>query len=319
VHDRAPGGLLYPHYLRYMQSAKAAAGKPVALVAARQGSGCDRQAVEWTHAGFPVLDGIPAFLRGIRALFECRDHFAKSDTPPAAAPQEPIERWRSQLAAGGTLDEVSSLTMLEQFGIPAVGCRLVDDLETLEAAAATMPFPVVLKTAARGILHKTEQRGVILDIGNADELRAAYSDLCDRLGERVVVAPMVAEGIEMILGARRDPQFGPVVLIGFGGIHAEVLDDAAFLLPPFGRDSARRKVDALRLRPLLDGKRRQSAYDVAAFCEAAARFSAMVDALRDDLQEVDINPLIVTADGCIAVDALIVGRKGNPRRDEHEH
>jgi hypothetical protein len=115
----------------------------------------------------------------------------------------------------------------------------------------------------------------------------------------------------MILGARRDPQFGPVVLIGFGGIHAEVQKDAAFALPPFDIDTARRKVDGLRMRPLLDGKRGRPPYDVAAFCEVAVRFSAMVHALRDDLDEIDVNPLIVTAEGCIAVDALVAGRSGN--------
>jgi hypothetical protein len=130
---------------------------------------------------------------------------------------------------------------------------------------------------------------------------------------------MIKEGIEMILGARRDPQFGPVVLIGFGGIHAEVLKDAVFALPPFEADTARRKVDTLRMRPLLEGTRGRPPYEVAAFCEAAARFSAMVHALRDDLDEIDINPLVVTAGGCIALDALVVGRSGKHRRAENEH
>ena len=319
VHDRAPGGVVYTSYLRYMKAAREASGKPVALVAARQGSGFDPQVVEWTHSGFPVLDGVPAFLRGIRALFACRDHFTKTDTRPRLAPGKAVGRWKPVLAATGALDEVSSLAMLEEFGIPVTDFRVVDDFPSLDAAAATIPFPVVLKTAAPGISHKTEQRGVILNIGTGAELRAAYGELSGRLGPLAVVAPMIKEGIEMILGARRDPQFGPVVLIGFGGVHAEVLRDVAFVLPPFEADSARRKVDTLRMRPLLGGTRGRLPYDVAAFCEAAARFSAMVHALRDDLDEIDINPLIVTAGGCIAVDALVVGRSGKHRRAENEH
>jgi acyl-CoA synthetase (NDP forming) len=311
VHDRAPGGVVYTNYLRYMQTAHEASGKPVVLVAARQGSGFDPQVVEWTHSGFPVLDGVPAFLRGIRALFASRDHFTKAGAPPPLLPAEATGRWKPVLAASGALDEFSSLAMLKDFGIPVIDCRAVDDVQSLDAAAATIPFPVALKTATPGILHKTERRGVILNIGTGAELRAAYGELSARLGARAVVARMINEGIEMILGARRDPQFGPVVLIGFGGIHAEVQKDAAFALPPFDIDTARRKVDGLRMRPLLDGKRGRPPYDVAAFCEVAVRFSAMVHALRDDLDEIDVNPLIVTAEGCIAVDALVAGRSGN--------
>jgi acetate---CoA ligase (ADP-forming) len=309
VHDRGPGGALYPTYFRYMQAAKKASGKPVALVSARQGSGCDIQAVEWTHAGFPVLDGVPVFLRGVRALFACRDHFSLPQMQAPAAPREAVERWRSRLAAAATLDEASSLSMLKDFGVPVSDCHVVDDAEELAAASTSMTFPVVLKTAAPGIMHKTDRRGVIPGIETAEKLEAAYGELSARLGPRAIVAPMAEKGIEMILGARHDPQFGPVVLLGFGGIHAEVQKDVVFLLPPFDSAASRRKIDTLRLRPLLDGKRGAAPYDVAGYCEIAARFSAMVHALGESLQEVDVNPIIVTADGCIAVDALVASRQ----------
>ena len=313
VHDRAPGGKVYRSYLRYMQAARAASGKPVALVAARQGSGCDQQAVEWTHAEFPVLDGVPAFLRGVRALFACRDHLAAPEMQPPAAPLDAVERWRPRIAARrGALDEATSLTMLSDFGIPANPCRVVDSERSLAAAAADMTFPVVLKTAAPGILHKTEQRGVMLDIASEADLREAYRELSERLGKHALIAPMAGGGVEMILGARRDRQFGPVVLIGFGGIHAEVLKDVVFAMPPFDSLVARRKLDRLRLRPLLDGKRGAQPYDVDGFCEVAARFSSMVHALREDLAEIDINPLVVKHDGCLAVDALVIGSSDSP-------
>jgi acetate---CoA ligase (ADP-forming) len=309
VHDRAPGGLLYSGYLRYMQAAREASGKPVALVASRQGSGCDSRAVEWTHAGFPVLDGVPAFLKAVNALFACRDHFMQPEVPAPIAPAGAVERWRPQLAAAGGLDEASALSMLEDFGVPANRCRIVCDEAAVEAAAAAMTFPVVLKTATPKIMHKTERQGVILDIGTAAELRSAYRELAHRLGPRAVVAPMVEGGLEMILGARHDPQFGPVVVLGFGGIHAEVLRDVVFVLPPFDSAAARRKIERLQMRPLLDGRRGKPPYDVAGFCEVAARFSAMVHALGHDLQEVDVNPLLLSSDGCIAVDALVIGRQ----------
>ena len=91
----------------------------------------------------------------------------------------------------------------------------------------------------------------------------------------MLVAPMVEDGIEMLLGCKQDPQFGPVVLIGFGGIYAETLKDVVFALPPFSAQHARRCVDRLRLRPLLDGLRGKPSFDIDAFCNTAARFSAM--------------------------------------------
>jgi hypothetical protein len=122
---------------------------------------------------------------------------------------------------------------------------------------------------------------------------------------------MVKPGIEMILGVRRDPQFGPVVILGFGGTLAEILRDVTFALPPFDAAHARRCVDRLRLRALLDGVRGKDAVDVDAFCRMAASFSVMVHALRAELQELDVNPVIVGKEHCTAVDALVVSRRAS--------
>jgi hypothetical protein len=135
-----------------------------------------------------------------------------------------------------------------------------------------------------------------------------YSIMSKRLGEDVLVSAMAPAGVEMILGVNRDPQFGPVVLIGFGGVLAETINDMQFALPPFDAAHARRCVDRLRLRPLLDGVRGEPPVDIDAFCELAARFSEMAVALGDAVKEVDVNPLIVHADGAIAVDGLVIGR-----------
>jgi hypothetical protein len=120
---------------------------------------------------------------------------------------------------------------------------------------------------------------------------------------------MAAPGVEMILGVRRDPQFGPVVLFGFGGILAELTKDVVFALPPFDSAYARRRLDRLRFRPLLDGLRGKPAANVDEYCDIVAAFSVMVDAMRDELLEVDVNPVIVGAEQCIAVDALVVARR----------
>ena len=183
------------------------------------------------------------------------------------------------------------------------------------AAARQLGFPVTLKTAKDGLLHKSDQGGVILGIGDEDQLRHMYQFISRRLGNDVLVAPMVTAGVDLFLGIKRDPQFGPIVLLGFGGILAETINDVQFALPPFDAAHARRCIDRMTLRPLLDGVRGSPAVNIDDFCETAARFSVLAHSLRDVLSEFDVNPLIVNEEGAIAVDALVVGR--DRRADDH--
>jgi acyl-CoA synthetase (NDP forming) len=307
VHDRAPGGGIYESYLDYMDAARKVSGKPVALVSSRQGTGADSRVVESTHRGVPVLDGVVPFLQAVRGLMQYRDFLARPPLDTVTVDTAMVDAWRAKLCDGIDLDEAASLQMLADFGINVSASIVIESAEALPGAVATVNFPVVLKTAMPGIKHKTEQGGVIPGIPDQETLVATYDRLSSRLGPRALVAEMVPEGVEMIIGARRDPQFGPVVLLGIGGVLAEVTKDVAFALPPFDAAHARRMVDTLTLRPLLDGVRGRPASAVDSFCEMAACFSAMVYALRDELQEVDVNPVIVTEDDCIAVDALVIG------------
>lgn len=306
--NRAPEGKIYPMYLNYIQRAHAESGKPVALVAARQGTGFDGLVVASTHAGFPVLDGVPTFLKGVHALFAYRDFLLQEDTAPIVIERDAVTRWRKKMPAGAMLGEAESLQLLAEFGMPATLSRHVDNEKELAAVAADIGYPVVLKTATAGVTHKTDQGGVVLNILSDSELRRAYQGMSLRLGYDVTVAPMASAGVEMILGATRDSQFGPVVMIGFGGVLAETLHDVTFALPPFDPLVARRCIDRLQLRPLLDGVRGKPAADIDAFCDVASRFSAIVEALGDQIGEIDINPLIVHGTGCTIVDALVVAR-----------
>jgi acyl-CoA synthetase (NDP forming) len=294
VQDRAPYGAVYRSYLEYMRRGHEASEKPVALVAARQGTGHDDIVAESTAAGYPILDNVPLFLRGVRALFDYRDFLARDDDDPPVLSSE-----GAGLAATG---EAAALKLLAGYGLPVSPVAAIDNV----GDAVATSYPVVLKTAAPGILHKSDVGGVILNIDNEERLREAYTEMAGRLGPEALIAPMADDGVEMMLGVRVDPQFGPVVLIGFGGVYAETLRDVVYALPPFSVAHARRCVDRLQLRPMLDGQRGQPPADVAAFCEAAARFSVMVDTLRDTLSEVDVNPIIVHESGCTIVDALIV-------------
>jgi acyl-CoA synthetase (NDP forming) len=307
IHDRAPEGRIYADYAQYLRAAHAASGKPMFLVSNRQGPGADPLAVSLTREGFPVLDGVAPFLRGVRALLAWRDFRARpAMAPPQLAPGI-AARWRERLAGGDGFKAQTAFELLADFGVPVTPVRLAEDVDDATAAAGAFGYPVVLKTAAPGVAHKTEVDGIRLDLNDEPAVAAAYRDLASRLGPRVLIAPMVTgTGVEMILGIVGDDQFGPVVALGFGGTQAEVLDDVAFALPPFDAPTAERLLGGLRLRPLLDGVRGAPALDVRAFCMAAARFSVLADALRGVIDEIDLNPVIVQPRGCIAVDALIV-------------
>jgi acyl-CoA synthetase (NDP forming) len=258
--------------------------------------------------GIPVLDGTLNGLKAIRHAYDRRDRLA---LPPALhAPEcdpEVVARWRARLAEGPDLDEAAGYDLLRDFGVPAPEYRIAEDEAAALAGADGLGYPVVLKTAMPGIAHKSDVGGVVLNIGDAAALTEAYRDLAERLGPRVLVTPMLEiEGVEMVMGMVRDTNFGPIVMLGAGGVFVEIMKDVRAILPPFGPDVARREIEKLRIRPLLDGARGRRAVDVDALADTLSRFSALVAALRDSVKEIDVNPLIAGPEGCIAVDALVV-------------
>jgi acyl-CoA synthetase (NDP forming) len=313
VLDRWVGGQIMPHYRTVALDVQAATGKPVFIVSNHQGSCGDDTAVETTRAGVPVLDGVPAFLTAVRLALAWRDFKATPAGVVEAVEAAVVARWRARLgtaAAEHPLDEAAALALLADFGLPVVPHALANSEDDAVAAAARLGFPVVLKTATPGIAHKSDVGGVVLKLGSEEAVRAAYRDLAARLGPRVLVAAMVTgPAVEMIFGMTRDPDFGPIVLAGFGGIHAEVLKDAVVAKPPFDAAEARRLIDGLRLRPLLDGVRGAPPSDVHALASALARFSVLAAAIGDRVEAIDVNPVLVRPDGVVAVDALIVPRR----------
>ena len=305
IGDRSPGGGVWSEYRNFLSSAQADTGKPVFLVSNHQGTGTDPLVVEMTREGIPVLDGIGSFLEGVRCLFEYRDHRARPAMTPPAVADGLAARWRQRLN-GGTLDTNDAMALLDDFSIPTIPTVIACNRDDALAAANDVGIPVALKTAEPAIAHKTEVGGVHLGLGDSEAVGAAYDDLASRLGNQVAVSPMASAGVEMILGIINDVQFGPIVMIGTGGVHAETIGDAVFALPPFDAAWARRMVDRLALRPLLDGVRGAPPADIDGLCRAAAQLSALAVALGDAIGEIDINPLIVGPDGCMAVDALVV-------------
>jgi hypothetical protein len=164
---------------------------------------------------------------------------------------------------------------------------------------------VVIKTAS-GIAHKSDVGGVHLNLDTVDKVRAAYRDLHARFGPRATVAAMVGPGVELALGMVCDPSFGPLVVVGAGGVLVELIADRRVALPPLDGIAARRVLDGLSVRSLLSGSRGHPAVDLTAAADAIVRMSVLAATLGDRLAAVDANPLICRPEGCVAVDALVV-------------
>ena len=307
IHDRGPNSEVYSSYLNYLHQAHAASGKPVFLVANRQGSGTDELAITSTHNGFAVIDGVSQFLIGARGLLNYRDFQLREPMASVGIDQTKCDYWRQRLQAETKVTETLASQCLANLGIPMLQSILVGSEKELAVAGANVGFPLVLKTAQPEIDHKSDVGGVVLNIANQADLLKAYREMADRLGPKGMVAPMLqSSGIEMILGISRDSQFGPTVVAGFGGIFAEVLSDVAVLIPPFNATAVKRVLENLSMADLLKGARGASKVDVDSYCEAAARLSKIAVAFSDTLVEVDINPIMLTADGCVGLDALMV-------------
>jgi acyl-CoA synthetase (NDP forming) len=298
--------VLHHGYAHAMRRAHAGSDKPVVFINNLAAFGDDDLAVNITRSGIPVLIGIDPGLAAIRGAMMRRDFRARPASAPPAAPAGLRTRWRPRLAMGMALDEAESLALLADYGVPAAAHRIAESAAEAEAAAEAIGYPVVLKTAMPGLLHKSDQGGVKLGLADGAQVRSAYEDLARRLGPRVLVAAMAKPTLELAFGAKRDPQFGPVVMVGAGGVLIEYLRDQQCALAPFDAAEAQHLIDGLALRPLLEGKRGRPAADVPALAAALARFSVLAADLDGLIAEIDVNPVAAGSDGPLALDALII-------------
>lgn len=287
--------------------------KPCFVYSSFAGTNNRALAERLADAGVPLINGLDEMLSAAAAALAWRDaraQLAASDPPPPGPEPAVVEGWRKTLAARPGLSEADGLALLADFGVPVIPHRGAETWTDAQAAAEDLGFPVALKTAAEGLDHKSDAGGVRLDIADAEALEAAYRDLAERLGARVIVQPMAPKGVEIAFGCVCDPDFGPLVMVSAGGTLIELLSDRRFALAPFGPARARRLLDGLNCRRLLDGVRGQPPADLDALCRALAAFSVLSAELADVLQEVDVNPVIAGKAGLVAVDALVVAKGG---------
>jgi acyl-CoA synthetase (NDP forming) len=312
--------------------AAARTDKPLAVLS-NLSSGIDPQAASRLRAqGIPVLEGTRSGLLALRhlldrAAWQVREGRGAAGLAPAAGTgrdqanagdhgPEPavIDTGRQQrgreLIASGQASGAPLLALLAEYGIAVARAEAACDPAAALAAAGSIGYPVVLKTDEPAIAHKSDAGGVLLGITGPDELAAGYADLAARLGPRVLVCQAIPPGPELSLGLARDPGLGPLLVVGAGGILVELLADRAVALPPAGAQLAGELLDGLRVSKLLTGVRGAPPAARDPILAAVTGLSQLAAELGDDLDALDINPLICGPETAVAVDALAI-----PRRD----
>lgn len=259
--------------------------------------------------GIPVFPSIPAAATGLAGLVRLGQLASLPAAPAYGGPVDSVDRavFRNEFFAKKALAAA---------GISVPREEIVASADDAVRSAQATGYPVVLKIASEDIAHKTEIGGVALNLPDDAAVREAYERVMANAKQHapqarldgVLVAPMVRGGVELIAGVSRDPVFGPVVMVGLGGIYAEILKDVAVQVAPVSEDEALRMIRSLKMFPLLDGARGQAKADVRAAARTVARLSDFACRHAQDVAEIDMNPILVKpeGEGVLVLDALMV-------------
>lgn len=264
--------------------------------------------------------GVPVF-RSLRAAATLIGH-ARAWQRPAIPPGKPDRNMPALPGDGRLVDELRSKALLAELGIPVPASRVARDVDEVGAAVRALDGTVVVKGLAEGVLHKSELGLVALGLQSPAEAESAARAMRQRSPELqfngFLVERMAPRGVEVVLGIHRDPAFGPVLMFGLGGIAVELFKDVAFATCPMSPEGARVLIGMTRAAELLRGFRGAPPADEEALVQAMVRLSQFADHHRDELAEMDVNPVIVlpAGQGVLALDAVIVrGAAGGPRED----
>jgi acyl-CoA synthetase (NDP forming) len=217
------------------------------------------------------------------------------------------------------LTEIEAKELLKQAGINVVETKLASSEDDAVALSREFGFPVVLKIASPDVVHKTDAGGVKLNLKTSNQVAKAYEDIMKSIGEKypkakiqgVSVQKMAKPGVEVIIGMSKDPQFGPVIMFGLGGVWVEVLKDVSFRIVPLERRDAREMIQEIKGRPLLEGYRGQDPVDIANLEELILKVSTFIEQ-HPEIKELDLNPVFAYKDGAVAVDARIILETDKP-------
>lgn len=221
---------------------------------------------------------------------------------------------RKSIQSGNkVLPELEAHKICEAFDIKCPPTELVKSKEACIQAGNQMGYPVVIKIFSKQIVHKSDAGGVIVGIKNAEQLSESYDNMMKTVKERcpdaeiegVMIQKMMDKGVEVVIGAIKNPQFGPVVMFGMGGIYIEVFKDVAFRLAPVDKAEARRQIEQTKIFNILKGVRGEAPCDIEALCNMIVNVGKLISSY-DEIEEIDFNPVICYPDHCVAVDARMV-------------
>ena len=273
------------------------------------------------RAGVPVVEHVPSGLWALSALADWAERSKDVPSFPSYSPGAEREQARKVVAlstAQGrrTLTESRSKELLQAYGIPVTREILARSAAEAAAAAGSLGYPVVLKIESPDIAHKTEAGGVLLNLTDAAAVQEGYGSIMKRAREYnpsasidgVLVQEMLSPGLEVILGVKKDPLFGPTILFGLGGIFVELLKDLSVRTAPLREEDARAMLEEIEGKALLGGVRGEQPRDREALVGIMMKLSRLAVGLGGEIAELDINPLIVYADGegAVAADALVI-------------
>jgi acyl-CoA synthetase (NDP forming) len=248
---------------------------------------------------------------GLAATWRYRQ-FIEAPAPGDFSLPPPAASRPSALPAEGVLVGEAALKILKAYDLPLVPGVLAADVDAAAAAAPEMGYPVVLKIISPAWVHKSDWGGVTLNVNTETDLRQAYRDLAASFRRRTpdgaldgILVQKQVQGVELLLGLKRDPQFGPVLVAGAGGIYTEVLRDVARALAPITPEQAAKMLKALKIYPILQGVRGQTGVDLPGLIAALVNLSRLaVD--YPEIRELDLNPVVAAPQGCWCVDCRMV-------------
>ena len=305
--DPVTVGIKLPPILRAVGELRPA--KPVIFAGLDEGADVAQDYIDQLRAfGIPYF---PSTERAMRALKRLNDHarrdFSEGDTSPLGAAALPDQ--------GGVIPEYRAKAILARFGIPFPQGAFCTSVEQATSAAETIGYPVALKAQSADLSHKSDAGGVVLNLRDADELRAGWARLYANVAahdpaltlDGALLEGMGERGVELIIGAKGDPDWGPVILAGFGGVTAEILQDVRLFTPDLPVDAIVRELHQLKQAVLLRGFRGSPALDVEAVAQIIATLGRVLLA-EPSIREIDLNPVIVYPEGkgAVALDALML-------------
>jgi len=283
--------------------------------------GADRIIPELVKENIPVMYTVGQLGRALGPVMKYakirQEWLAKGKEPVPAIDKQRQEKAKKYIADNKAhFTEYESKELLSMYGITVTKEALAVSAQESAEQAGKIGFPVALKINSPDILHKTEAGGIKINLKNAEEVKAAYEEIIKNAKKsmpkgdykKVLVQEMASGGSEVIIGAINDPQFGPTVMFGLGGIYVEIFKDVSFRSAPVSYGEALRMIDDIKSSTIIKGYRGKEKGDLDALAKTIVNFSLMIAELKDDFMEIDVNPLIVLPEGkgVKVVDALFV-------------